>query len=154
MTIPAYANVCCVKFNPKSPFEFVYGCAGNIAKTQYNYFVLLHVCRLLCFRPQHLSFRPEKDRQAQDCVQGPQEGSLVRQVHQRIRTHICVSKSICEVTSRDQHCAFVFHRSTDNHLRLWSAGTNQCTRTLRGHTNEKNFVGMATYADGYVACGN
>ncbi|GAB4834528.1 hypothetical protein Ancab_032786 [Ancistrocladus abbreviatus] len=51
--------------------------------------------------------------------------------------------------------------STDNTLKLWdlkkssSVGLsiNACSLTLRGHTNEKNFVGLSV-ADGYIACGS
>ncbi|CAL5360170.1 unnamed protein product [Camellia sinensis] len=51
--------------------------------------------------------------------------------------------------------------STDNTLKLWdlnktnSTGlsTNACILTLKGHTNEKNFVGLSV-ADGYIACGS
>ncbi|GKV40084.1 hypothetical protein SLEP1_g47756 [Rubroshorea leprosula] len=50
--------------------------------------------------------------------------------------------------------------STDNTLKLWdlnktnSGGPyNACGLTFRGHTNEKNFVGLSV-ADGYIACGS
>ncbi|XP_059662239.1 protein SPA1-RELATED 2 isoform X2 [Cornus florida] len=51
--------------------------------------------------------------------------------------------------------------STDNTLKIWdlnktsSSGlsTSACISTLRGHTNEKNFVGLSV-ADGYIACGS
>ncbi|XWS48839.1 hypothetical protein CRYUN_Cryun13aG0110800 [Craigia yunnanensis] len=51
--------------------------------------------------------------------------------------------------------------SIDNTLKLWdlnktSSGglsSNACSLTFRGHTNEKNFVGLSV-ADGYVACGS
>ncbi|XP_050236936.1 protein SUPPRESSOR OF PHYA-105 1 [Mercurialis annua] len=51
--------------------------------------------------------------------------------------------------------------STDNTLKLWdlnktsSTGLSPgaCARTFSGHTNEKNFVGLATM-DGYIACGS
>lgn len=43
--------------------------------------------------------------------------------------------------------------STDNSLRVWDVARRCCTQTLRGHVNEKNFVGLAT--DGqYIACGS
>ena len=44
------------------------------------------------------------------------------------------------------------HRSTDSQLKLWDVSKQQCTRTFKGHLNEKNFVGLATNGD-YVACG-
>ncbi|XP_030468270.1 protein SUPPRESSOR OF PHYA-105 1-like isoform X1 [Syzygium oleosum] len=51
--------------------------------------------------------------------------------------------------------------STDNTLKLWDLkkansdglSSNACTLTYRGHTNEKNFVGLSTM-DGYIACGS
>ncbi|XP_022874315.1 protein SPA1-RELATED 2-like [Olea europaea var. sylvestris] len=51
--------------------------------------------------------------------------------------------------------------STDNTLKIWDLNkTNShclsrdaCISTLRGHTNEKNFVGLSV-ADGYIACGS
>ncbi|XP_074264961.1 protein SPA1-RELATED 2 isoform X2 [Silene latifolia] len=51
--------------------------------------------------------------------------------------------------------------STDNTLKLWDLNrsrslglsTNACSLTLKGHTNEKNFVGLSV-SDGYVACGS
>ncbi|XP_076915437.1 protein SPA1-RELATED 2-like [Bidens hawaiensis] len=51
--------------------------------------------------------------------------------------------------------------STDNTLKLWDLNktefgclsTNSCILTFKGHTNEKNFVGLSV-ADGYIACGS
>ncbi|KAM7280114.1 hypothetical protein ACFE04_007248 [Oxalis oulophora] len=51
--------------------------------------------------------------------------------------------------------------STDNSLKLWDLNktnpnglsTNACSLSFSGHTNEKNFVGLAT-GDGYIACGS
>ncbi|KAH9608582.1 hypothetical protein KSS87_022324 [Heliosperma pusillum] len=51
--------------------------------------------------------------------------------------------------------------STDNTLKLWDLNrsrspgmsTNACSLTLKGHTNEKNFVGLSV-SDGYIACGS
>ena len=44
------------------------------------------------------------------------------------------------------------YRSTDSQLKLWNLNKSHCLRTFCGHTNEKNFVGLATDGD-YVACG-
>ncbi|KAJ9566289.1 hypothetical protein OSB04_002255 [Centaurea solstitialis] len=43
--------------------------------------------------------------------------------------------------------------STDSTLRLWDVKENTPLRTFRGHTNEKNFVGLTVNND-YVACGS
>ncbi|CAN1300344.1 Protein SPA1-RELATED 2 [Linum perenne] len=51
--------------------------------------------------------------------------------------------------------------STDNSLKLWDLkktngsglSMDACSSTLRGHTNEKNFVGLSV-ADGYISCGS
>nr|NP_001071934.1 zinc finger protein [Ciona intestinalis]BAE93340.1 zinc finger protein [Ciona intestinalis] len=43
--------------------------------------------------------------------------------------------------------------STDSELRLWKTSTSPCVRSFRGHTNDKNFVGLATNGD-YIACGS
>ncbi|XP_076804037.1 E3 ubiquitin-protein ligase COP1-like [Clavelina lepadiformis] len=43
--------------------------------------------------------------------------------------------------------------STDSELRLWKTNTTPCVRSFRGHTNDKNFVGLATNGD-YIACGS
>ncbi|XP_024379324.1 E3 ubiquitin-protein ligase COP1 isoform X2 [Physcomitrium patens] len=43
--------------------------------------------------------------------------------------------------------------STDSTLRLWDVQRDSSIRTLRGHTNEKNFVGL-TVNNEYIACGS
>ncbi|KAI3680477.1 hypothetical protein L6452_35248 [Arctium lappa] len=43
--------------------------------------------------------------------------------------------------------------STDSTLRLWDVKENTPLRTFRGHTNEKNFVGL-TVNNEYIACGS
>ncbi|GFY99105.1 transducin/WD40 repeat-like superfamily protein [Actinidia rufa] len=43
--------------------------------------------------------------------------------------------------------------STDSTLRLWDVKENLPIRTFRGHTNEKNFVGLSVNS-GYIACGS
>jgi WD40 repeat protein len=50
--------------------------------------------------------------------------------------------------------------STDNSLRLWQVpelvggAGDACELVLRGHTNEKNFIGLAVTPAGYIACGS
>ncbi|KAM3328048.1 E3 ubiquitin-protein ligase COP1 isoform X1 [Capsicum galapagoense] len=43
--------------------------------------------------------------------------------------------------------------STDSTLRLWDVKENVPLRTFRGHTNEKNFVGLTVNSE-YLACGS
>ncbi|KAK3038903.1 hypothetical protein RJ639_027531 [Escallonia herrerae] len=43
--------------------------------------------------------------------------------------------------------------STDSTLRLWDVKENVPVRTFRGHTNEKNFVGLTVNND-FIACGS
>ncbi|WCJ37486.1 E3 ubiquitin-protein ligase COP1 [Euphorbia peplus] len=43
--------------------------------------------------------------------------------------------------------------STDSTLRLWDVKENLPVRTFRGHTNEKNFVGLSVNCD-FIACGS
>lgn len=43
--------------------------------------------------------------------------------------------------------------STDSQLKIWNVNKSHCVRSLQGHTNEKNFVGLATDGE-YVACGS
>lgn len=43
--------------------------------------------------------------------------------------------------------------STDSTLRLWDVKENLPLRTFRGHTNEKNFVGLTVNSE-FVACGS
>ncbi|XP_019170184.1 PREDICTED: E3 ubiquitin-protein ligase COP1-like isoform X2 [Ipomoea nil] len=43
--------------------------------------------------------------------------------------------------------------STESSLRLWDVKDNIPLRTFRGHTNEKNFVGLTVNSE-YIACGS
>ncbi|KAL3355112.1 hypothetical protein AABB24_019287 [Solanum stoloniferum] len=43
--------------------------------------------------------------------------------------------------------------STDSTLRLWDVNENVPLRTFKGHTNEKNFVGLTVNSE-YLACGS
>lgn len=43
--------------------------------------------------------------------------------------------------------------STDGTLRLWDVRDNCLVRTFKGHTNEKNFVGLTVNSE-YIACGS
>lgn len=43
--------------------------------------------------------------------------------------------------------------STDSFLKLWSLNDNCCKRSFKGHTNDKNFIGLTTSTD-YIGCGS
>lgn len=43
--------------------------------------------------------------------------------------------------------------STDSELKVWNVNQPNCVQSLRGHINDKNFVGLATDGE-YVACGS
>jgi E3 ubiquitin-protein ligase RFWD2 len=43
--------------------------------------------------------------------------------------------------------------STDNTINVWNVNTGERTCTLRGHVNERNFVGLTTVGD-CIACGS
>lgn len=50
--------------------------------------------------------------------------------------------------------------STDNTLKLWQLdqlgpdGLPRCAQTFKGHTNERNFVGLSVSPDGFISCGS
>lgn len=50
--------------------------------------------------------------------------------------------------------------STDNTVKIWDMNSSYCEdsitceNVLMGHTNEKNFVGLAVTPEGYIACGS
>ncbi|KAI6227243.1 E3 ubiquitin-protein ligase RFWD2 [Aphelenchoides besseyi] len=47
----------------------------------------------------------------------------------------------------------VVSASTDSNLRLWDVKTGACRQIMRGHQNEKNFVGLATDGN-HIVCGS
>ena len=44
------------------------------------------------------------------------------------------------------------YRSTDSELKCWQTVSGACLRTYRGHSNDKNFVGLTVTPD-FIACG-
>ncbi|KAL7609745.1 hypothetical protein Lser_V15G09966 [Lactuca serriola] len=83
-----------------------------------------------------------------------------------------ISTPLCTLTGHERAVSFVkfmdpgtlISASTDNTLKLWDLNkaasfgcstttATSCTLTFKGHTNEKNFVGLSV-ADGYIACGS
>ncbi|KAL5062386.1 hypothetical protein RYX36_024123 [Vicia faba] len=71
----------------------------------------------------------------------------------------CHGKAVSYVKFIDAQT--VVSASTDNTLKLWDlkktssdeSSSNSCDLTFRGHSNEKNFVGLSVL-DGYIACGS
>lgn len=79
------------------------------------------------------------------------------------------SAPLCTLAGHDRAVSYVkfldsgtlVSASTDNTLKLWDLNkanngylsTSSCILTFKGHTNEKNFVGLSV-ADGYIACGS
>lgn len=49
--------------------------------------------------------------------------------------------------------ALTLFSSTDSSLRLWDVKTGGCKQVLKGHQNEKNFVGLATDGN-HIVCGS
>ncbi|VDK79003.1 unnamed protein product [Onchocerca ochengi] len=47
----------------------------------------------------------------------------------------------------------VVSASTDSNLRLWDVTSGKCIRTMKGHQNERNFVGLATDGN-HIVCGS
>lgn len=80
-----------------------------------------------------------------------------------------ISTPLCTLAGHERAVSFVkfldhetlVSASTDNTLKLWNlnkasqncSSTSSCILTFKGHTNEKNFVGLSV-ADGYIACGS
>ncbi|KAL8207831.1 hypothetical protein R6Q57_007243 [Mikania cordata] len=80
-----------------------------------------------------------------------------------------VSTPLCALSGHDRavsyvkflDCGTLVSASTDSTLKLWDLNkvdfgclsTSSCILTFKGHTNEKNFVGLSV-ADGYIACGS
>ena len=48
--------------------------------------------------------------------------------------------------------ASIVSSSTDSELKSWHTEKGVCLRTYRGHTNDKNFVGLTVTPD-FIACG-
>ncbi|VDN08135.1 unnamed protein product [Thelazia callipaeda] len=47
----------------------------------------------------------------------------------------------------------VISASIDSNLRLWDVSSGNCLRTMKGHQNERNFVGLATDGN-HIVCGS
>ena len=46
----------------------------------------------------------------------------------------------------------MFSSSTDSEVKSWHTQQGTCLRTYRGHTNDKNFVGLTVTSE-FIACG-
>jgi len=109
-TIESKANICCVKWNPTSPYLLAFGSADH----HIHYFDL----------------------------RAAKEPLFVFRGHKKAVSYV-------KFMSKDE----IVSASTDSTLKLWKNGQTECVRTFAGHTNEKNFVGLAVNGD-YVCCGS
>lgn len=109
-SLEAKANVCCVKFNPKSSYHLAFGSADHCV----HYYDLRYMNQALAVFKGH--------RKAVSYVKFLNKEDIVS-------------------------------ASTDSQLKLWNVNASHCLRSYVGHTNEKNFVGLATDGD-YIACGS
>ncbi|XP_050316213.1 E3 ubiquitin-protein ligase COP1-like [Anthonomus grandis grandis] len=109
-TLEAKANVCCVKFNPKSSSQLAFGSADHCV----HYYDLRNM----------------------------KEAVHIFKGHKKAVSYVKF------LSGED-----IVSASTDSQLKLWSIKTPHCLRSFVGHTNEKNFVGLATDGD-YIACGS
>lgn len=110
-TLEAKANVCCVKFNPKSSCHLAFGSADH----DVHYYDLRNMSKALCVFKGH-------------------------------------KKAVSYV--KFLNTEEIISASTDSQLKSWNVNTPPyCLRSFVGHTNEKNFVGLATDGD-YIACGS
>ena len=82
----------------------------------------------------------------------------VTEDHRKPVTHAHYPKEELLVSALVSNC-FCVHitlplstSSTDGELKLWSQRSNTCVRTLSGHLNEKNFVGL-TVNNHFIAGG-
>ncbi|CAD6198731.1 unnamed protein product [Caenorhabditis auriculariae] len=75
----------------------------------------------------------------------------IRQPSRPLQRLVGHTKAVSYVRYLNDH--EVVSASTDNTLRLWDLPGRQCTKIMRGHTNEKNFVGLSSCGD-HIVCGS
>jgi len=109
-SLEAKANVCCVKFNPKSRYHLAFGSADHCI----HYYDL----------------------------RNQQQPLAVFKGHRK-------AVSYAKFLNPEE----IVTASTDSQLKLWNVNKSYCLKSFVGHTNEKNFVGLATDGD-YIACGS
>ncbi|PON41651.1 Guanine nucleotide-binding protein, beta subunit [Parasponia andersonii] len=110
LNIDMKANICCVKYNPRSGNHIAVGSADH----HIHYYDLRNVSQ-----PLHVFSGHKK------------------------------AVSYVKFLSNNELAS----ASTDSTLRLWDVKENMPVRTFRGHTNEKNFVGLSVNSE-YIACGS
>ncbi|XP_054264370.1 E3 ubiquitin-protein ligase COP1-like isoform X1 [Macrosteles quadrilineatus] len=109
-SLEAKANVCCVKFNPRSSCHLAFGSADHCV----HYYDLRNM----------------------------KEALSIFKGHRKAVSYV-------KFLNRED----IVSASTDSQLKMWNVNSNHCLRSFVGHTNEKNFVGLATDGD-YIACGS
>jgi E3 ubiquitin-protein ligase RFWD2 len=160
------ANVCCVKYNPASTHELAVGSADHnvhlydlrnvsapvhvFAGRALNSAVAAsHLTRIVCFACVEVLFPRPLSRVHIAVVPfvDPHGWFLFA------RGCLCAGHRKAVSYVRYLNSDEVISASTDNTLRLWNARTFEQTRTFSGHTNEKNFVGLAVDSE-FIACGS
>lgn len=109
-SLEAKANVCCVKFNPRSSCHLAFGSADHCV----HYYDLRNM----------------------------KEALSIFKGHRKAVSYV-------KFLNRED----IVSASTDSQLKMWNVNSSHCLRSFVGHTNEKNFVGLATDGD-YIACGS
>lgn len=109
-SLEAKANVCCVKFNPRSSCHLAFGSADHCV----HYYDLRNM----------------------------KEALAIFKGHRKAVSYV-------KFLNRED----IVSASTDSQLKMWNVNSSHCLRSFVGHTNEKNFVGLATDGD-YIACGS
>ncbi|CAG0879455.1 unnamed protein product [Cyprideis torosa] len=76
----------------------------------------------------------------------------IRKPRQPLRTFKGHKKAVSYVRFLDDNT--LISASTDSCLKIWSEFQSFPVRTLQGHTNEKNFVGLTSNGGNLIACGS
>lgn len=131
-TLEVKANVCCVKFNPKSSCHLAFGSADHCV----HYYDLRSMKEPLCIFKVSFSVVKIVDINLIKLFSSQGHKKAVSYV-KFLNTHEIISAG------------------TDGTLKLWDINKPPyCLRSfVGGHINEKNFVGLATNGD-YIACGS
>lgn len=142
----ARANICSVKFNPHSRYLLAYGSAGMWLVWALPFVALnsstdhgVHYIDLRKPNQPLMELLGHKKAVSYVSFMGPNE--LVSAYVGPLHSVNCWPFS-----------ASIVFSSTDSELKSWHTEKGVCLRTYRGHTNDKNFVGLTVTPD-FIACG-